>query len=114
MVRLYMDVHVHGAITRALRERGADVLTAQEDGTAEADDPELLDRATKLDRVLFSQDQDLLVEGTRRQRAGEPFAGVIYAHQRRMPIHICIEHLELVSHAGDPAEFQDMVRFLPL
>jgi hypothetical protein len=114
MVRLYADVHVHGAITRALRARGVDVLTAQEDGMDEAEDPELLDRVTELGRVLFSQDQDLLIEGTRRQRAGELFAGVIYAHQRWVPIHICIEHLELVCLAGDPAEFRDTVRFLPL
>ena len=28
-VKLYMDVHVHDAITRGLRQRGVDVLTAQ-------------------------------------------------------------------------------------
>jgi len=31
----YMDVHVPRAITSALRLRGIDVLTAQEDGSAE-------------------------------------------------------------------------------
>lgn len=31
-VRLYMDVHIRGAVTRQLRLRGVDVLTAQEDG----------------------------------------------------------------------------------
>ena len=114
MVRLYMDEHVRRAITRALRERGVDVLTVQDDDKAGASDPELLQRASELGRVLFSQDQDLLVEGTRRQRAGEPFAGVVYAHQRRVPIGICVDHLELIGLAGDPAEFQDSVRFLPL
>ena len=39
MVPLYMDVHVPGAVTRALRLRGVDVLTAQEDGTDEWEDP---------------------------------------------------------------------------
>jgi hypothetical protein len=42
------------------------VLTAQEDGTGELPDPELLDRATELGPVLFTQDDDLLREAKRR------------------------------------------------
>jgi hypothetical protein len=64
-----------------LQLRGVDVLTAHEDGTSELPDPELLDRATELERVLFTQDDDLLTEVTRRQRQGQTFSGVIYAHQ---------------------------------
>lgn len=64
-VRLYMGVHVRRAVTR-LRLRGVDVLTAQEDGAGEAEGPELLDRATRLGRVLFTQDDDLLREAKRR------------------------------------------------
>ena len=45
-VKLYMDVHVHAAITEGLRLRGVDVLTAQEDGGRRLPDPALLDRAT--------------------------------------------------------------------
>lgn len=80
-VRLYMDVHVRRAVTAELRLRGVDVLTAQEDGTGELPDPELLDRATELGRVLFTQDDDLLREAKRRQQTGESFAGIIFAHQ---------------------------------
>ena len=56
-----MDQHIPGPITKGLRQRGIDVLTAHEDGTAEFDDDLLLERATQLGRVLFSQDRDLLV-----------------------------------------------------
>jgi len=63
-VKLYMDVHVRWAITDGLRRRDVDVLTAQEDGGATLADPLLLDRATSLVRVLFSQDEDLLREAT--------------------------------------------------
>ena len=58
-VKLYMDVHIRRAVTFGLRLRGIDVLTAQEDGSAELTDPELLDRANKLERIIFSQDDDL-------------------------------------------------------
>jgi predicted nuclease of predicted toxin-antitoxin system len=83
---LYMDVHVPRAVTNGLRRRGVEVLTAQEDGTAELDDPTLLDRATELNRPLYTQDDDLHVEARRRQTAGESFAGVIYSHQLRSPV----------------------------
>lgn len=54
--KYYLDVHVPAAITAGLRHRGIDVLTSQEDDTRQVDDEVLLARATKLSRVLFSQD----------------------------------------------------------
>src|SRR6266700_5461748 len=95
-----MDVHVRRAITVSLLDRGVDVMTAQADGSAELDDPDLLDRATSLGRVLFSQDEDLLAEATRRQRGGIPFAGVVYAHQLYVPVGRCINDLELITKVG--------------
>jgi len=65
-LNLYMDMQVRGTVTRALRERGVGVLTAQEDGTNRLPDPELLDRSMATQRVLFSQDADLLREAARR------------------------------------------------
>ena len=47
----FMDVHVPRAVTVALRLRGIDVLTAQEDGSAELEDGPLLRRATGLNRI---------------------------------------------------------------
>jgi predicted nuclease of predicted toxin-antitoxin system len=80
---LYMDVHVHRGITDGLRSRGVVVLTAQEDDTAEWEDPDLLDRASALNRVLFTNDQDFLRIVAARQQLGTPFAGVIYAPRPR-------------------------------
>jgi len=71
-----MDVHIPHPITRGLRCRAVAVLTAQEDGTARWDDGDLLSRASELNRVLFSQDEDLLAEAALRQREGRHFAGV--------------------------------------
>lgn len=97
---MYMDVHVPGAITRALVLRGVDVLTAQMDGATRLPDPELLDRATQLGRVLFSQDEDLLAEATLRQRLGRVFAGVVYAHQLDITIGQCVADLEMLAREG--------------
>ena len=49
-----MDVHVRRAVATALRLGSIDVLTAQEDGSAELADDVLLKRATELGRVLVS------------------------------------------------------------
>ncbi|NJN97537.1 MAG: DUF5615 family PIN-like protein [Anaerolineales bacterium] len=113
-IAIYMDHHVPRAITVGLRLRGVDVLTAYEDGSSELDDSALLDRANELKRVLFTRDDDLLIETTRRQRAGIPFYGVIFAHQLRVSIGSCIEDLELIAQVGEAEDLINGVKFLPL
>jgi hypothetical protein len=113
-LKLYMDVHILSAITEGLRRRGVDVLTSQEDGTRTLADPPLLDRATALGRVLFSQDEDLLREAVRRQCSSEPFAGVISTRKSRVPIGKCIDDLELLAKALEPEEIDGRVEYIPL
>jgi hypothetical protein len=90
------------------------VLTAQEDGTDRWRDQDLLDRAAELERVLFSQDEDLLVEAARRQNQGVAFKGVIYAPQLALTTGLFIEQLELLAKAGVPADFANAVQYLPM
>jgi hypothetical protein len=71
-------------------------------------------RPSWIGRALFTHDDDLLVEATRRQRARIPFVGVIYAHPLRVPIGRCIQDLELIAKAGEPEDVVDHVQFLPL
>lgn len=113
-VRLYMDVHVRRAVTEGLRRRGVDVLTAQEDGAGEIGDAQLLDRATALGRVLFTQDDDLLREAKRRQQSGQTFSGVIYAHQLNVTVGQCVADLELIAQASEPHEWLNSTVYLPL
>ena len=113
-VTLYMDVNVRRAVTDGLRLRGAEVLTAQEDGTREVEDDVLLDRATELGYVLFTQDEDLLREAAQRQERGEAFAGVIYAHQLQVTVGQFIRDLEVIALAGEPEDFANRVEYLPL
>ena len=113
-IKLYIDVHVRQAITMGLRLRGVDVLTAQEDGARRLSDRLLLDRATALGHVLFSQDEDLLREAAQRQQRGLPFTGVIYAQQLKVTIGQCVRDLELLAHAGAPEDFANRVQYLPL
>ena len=113
-IAFYMDHHVPRAITLGLRLRETDVITAYEDGTSELDDAGVMDRASELGRVLFTRDDDLLVEATRRQREGIPFDGVVYAHQLRVSIGRCVEDLDLIAKVAEPVDLMGQVVFLPL
>lgn len=109
-----MDVHVPAAVTRGLLLRNVDVLTCQLDGTTEVNDPALLDRALALRRVLVTQDEDFLVEASRRQRNGNPFSGVFFAHQLGITIGRFINDLEVLALSGEPKDYAGRVEFLPL
>lgn len=113
-LKFYFDHHVPRAITLGLRLRNIDILTAYEDGTHELSDPQLLEQATALGRVLFTQDDDLLVEATRRQQEGMNFAGVIYAHQRAVSIGQCVLDLYLIAEIGNEDDIRNNVIYLPL
>ena len=112
-VALFMDVHVPQAITDQLRRRGADVLTAIEDGTAELDDADLLERARFLGRVLFTQDIRFKRLAEDWQRQGHPFAGLLFGHQLGATIGQLVGDLELIALASEPAEWLDRVDHLP-
>ena len=109
-----MDQHIPRAITVGLRLRGIDVITAFEDKASEMNDSELLNRASELGRVLFTQDDDLLAEAANRQKNGILFQGVIYAHQLRISIGACVSDLEIIVKAANPNELVSTVIFLPL
>lgn len=111
---LYMDVHVPAAITRGLRRRGVDVLRAQDDHAERLADDQLLTRATHLGRLLFTEDEDLLAEGARRQVTGTPFAGIVFARQTEVLIGACVRDLEIVCKVLAPAEATNKILYLPL
>jgi hypothetical protein len=109
-----MDVHVLRAITLELRLRGVDVITSQEDNTARLTDPELLDRATALQRVLVTFDDDLLKEAKRRQVNSSAFAGVIYARLLHISIGDAVRDLEIIAKAAELEDMLNRVEYLPL
>jgi predicted nuclease of predicted toxin-antitoxin system len=109
-----MDENVFGAITKGLRLKQVDVLTVQEDGRSGYPDPTILDRATELKRVLFTQDDDFLSEAHRRQVEGQEFSGVIYAHQLDVSVGDCVRDLEMIAEVNQPDDLANRVQYLPL
>ena len=113
-LQLYMDQHIPAAVTRGLRRRGVDVLTTEGDHAANWDDEEILARATDLERIVFTQDDDFLAIGHHWQLAGRDFAGIVYAHQLRITIGQAIADLELISKIMTAEEMRNRIEFLPL
>lgn len=113
-VQLYMDVHIPQAITDQLRRRGIDVLTAIEDGRAEATDKELLERAFQLGRPLFTQDIRFKALAEDWQRHDRPFAGLLFGHQLGATIGKYVTDLELIASLSVSSEWANTVQYLPL
>ena len=109
-----MDVHVPRAVVLALRLRQVDVITAQQDGSAQLEDGPLLLRATALNRTLVSQDEDLLREAARLREKRTDFSGLVYAHQLRVSIGQMVEDLELIAKATSPEEWRGRIEYLPI
>lgn len=109
-----MDVHVPRAVTTALRLRGVEVITAQQDGSGALSDTELLLRAASLGCIMVSQDDDMLREGARFQHEGIEFAGVVYAHQMAVSIGQMVEDLTLIAKVSTTSEWPSKVVYLPL
>ncbi len=74
----------------------------------------MLDRATALDRVVFTRDKDFLAIAQARQAAGVPFAGVVYAAQKSVSVGQCVQDLEIVAIASFPGEMWNTVKYLPI
>lgn len=111
-LRFYMDVHVPLPISLGLRRRGVDVLTSQEDGTEEFDDEQLLQRASDLNRCVFSHDADFLRIVSEWQASSRKFAGVFYSRQRAMRVGEFIDLLALHSECCTVEEVKNVVIYL--
>ena len=113
-IELYMDAHVHAAVTEQLRGRGVEVLTAQEDHSDSLDDEALLSRSTTLARVMFTFDIRFKARAEDWQRSGKRFAGLVWGHPMRLTIGQMVADLELIAKTTDPADWINVVERLPL
>ena len=113
-IKFLLDHHVPKAITVGLRLRDIDLLTAYEDNSHQLDNSQLLDRASELNRVLYLQDDDLIIEAVQRQKNKITFTGLVYSHPLRISIGSCIHDLEIIGGVGEPDDLRNNIEFLPL
>ena len=111
---LYADVHVPGPVILHLRLRGVNIVAATEEGHERKTDEELLDISTASSRVMVTQDIRFRVLAEDWQRTGRSFAGLVFAHQRRVSFGEMVRDLELIAKATDPSFWINRVEQLPL
>lgn len=113
-IRLYMDVHVPMAITRQLRLRVVNVVTATEEHTNRLPDDALLILASSEGRVIFTHDIRFKALAEDWQRTGKSFGGLIYGHAEGGSVGQYVKDLELIAKACEPEELANTVIHLSL
>lgn len=102
-IKFYIDEHIHPGVAKALRQRGIDVLTAQQAGNLNVDDEEHLQFAISEGRVMVTQDEDFLKTTSHK--------GIAYAHQRK-PMRQIIEGLVLIAETMTEEEMVNHTEYL--
>ncbi len=113
-IRLYLDEDAQrGSLVKALRERGVDVLTANEAGMADRTDDEHLDFAAVQARVLFSFNVgDFNRLHAEYIRQSKPHAGIILAPQQKFSVGEQLRRLLRIINARSAEQMRDTVEFL--
>jgi Domain of unknown function (DUF5615) len=111
-VTFYFDENVNGNLAKALRRRRVDVLTVQKDGLESAPDPDVFDRSIELNRVLVSNDEDMLAIASDYMGRETPFPGLIFLYRASLREHL--DALEYIAQSAAPEDLADGIFYLPL
>jgi menaquinone-dependent protoporphyrinogen IX oxidase len=113
-IRLYLDEDsMAEALVNALRDRGVDVVTANQENMVNRDDADHLDHANSLRRVLYSFNiADYCQLHTEYLDTGKPHAGIILARQQRFSIGEQMRRLLQIVAKRPSEEMQNCLEFL--
>lgn len=115
-MRFAADENFDGRILHGLHIRlpTLDIIRIQDTAMHQLPDPELLDRLAQESRILLTHDVRTMPGFVyERVQAGQPVPGVIEVH-RSTPIGQAIDELEIMIGAGQPADFENQVSYIPL
>jgi hypothetical protein len=113
MIRFYMDEQVPGPVTKGLRSRDVDVITAQEDDREGAQDAAVLQRSIELGRILVTFDKDFFAIIANQQRVSADFPGVVMI-PKHLSYRECIDDLELMAKCSESIEWIGKLTRLPI
>jgi hypothetical protein len=112
MLKGYADEHVVFGLVQALRQRGMDVVRAQERGREQADDADLLNEALIDERVMLTNDTDFLALAGERAARQERFAPIFFWPQQRRSIGQLVQSIIREASRHDYTSACSQVFFL--
>ena len=107
-LRYYLDQHIFGAVASGLRQRGIDVLTAQQAGRCGLPDTDQLAFATAERRVMVTFDPDFLA----LHNIGFMHEGIAWCPATKHSIGQLIQLLALLHGVADSAAMRAHVEYL--
>jgi hypothetical protein len=115
-MRFAADENLDGRIFTGLLRRipTLDIIRIQDSPLYQLSDPELLDQLANENRILITHDKNTMPGFVyERVNTGRPVPGIIEVHHTT-PIGQAIDELEILISAGNPADFENQVRYIPL
>ena len=103
-IRFYLDENLSPQILNQLRLHGIDVIR----GPLGADDPEHLDRAMAMGRVVCTEDEDFL----KLAAAGIEHAGIIKGEQDNHSIGDWVKFLQFAHVACTAEEMRNNIEYM--
>lgn len=110
-LKIYADECVDGRVINGLRRRGADIVTAADEGLLSASDEQHLARAIELDRVIVSADVDFLRLVSEKPRDSHVPGLIFISHSA--PVGAVVSAIVLVTHAFEPKDMVNWVEWVP-
>jgi uncharacterized protein (DUF433 family) len=103
VLRFYLDEDIRGALLRALRQQGADVLSTPEAGRRSRSDRDQLAYAMQFGRVIVTRNaRDYAVLHRETIEAGETHAGIVMISRQRFAPGEYAAALERLSRQSTP------------
>ncbi|MCA9905146.1 MAG: DUF5615 family PIN-like protein [Anaerolineae bacterium] len=115
-MRFAADENFDGTILTQLRKRlpDLDVLRVQDTEIYQAPDPQVLEWAASVGRILLSHDvRTLINHAYARVQQGLSMPGVIIVPST-LEIGVAVAELEMAISAGKPEDFENLVTFIPM
>jgi hypothetical protein len=84
-----------------------------EDSADKLPDDAVLQRASDLGRIVFTQDIRFKALAEQWQRQNRPFAGLLFGHQLGGTIGQYVKNLELIGQASEVDDWRNTVGHLP-
>jgi predicted nuclease of predicted toxin-antitoxin system len=117
MLKLVTDANFNGRVSRALlREQpDLDLIRVQDVGLGSAPDPEILEWAASVERIVLTHDFDTMPGfAYDRVRAGLPMPGLLVLRNRPNQIGLMAADIPPGCACSTQEECRDRVQFLPL